>query len=111
VPSRTPRGIQLALRCRDGHAVSEAAEDAQLVASRRSLDGADRKREPDARIDREGEARRHDADDGPWPAVNPDDPSDDAFVGAEPSVPQCVADQNDIGPALRTIRLGEGPAP
>ena len=56
------------------------------------------------------ERRRHDADDGEGLIVHADDAADDSRVGAEPTLPEAVA-QDDDSPAVRRIFLDSEIAP
>ncbi len=96
----------------EGHLALDQAEDGGrralgigVVARLRGIFAVEG--DPDLLVDGEGEARRHDADDGGGFAVDADALADDIGRTAEIALPELVADERDLGGAGLVIGGGE----
>ena len=102
-------GVDLVLRLLDGDPGPQLADDgdeidAPIIARLGREGGIDR--EPELLVGREGEFRRHDADDGGRRSVDADGAAYDARISAEVGLPQRIAQEHGLVHA-RAVVLGQ----
>jgi hypothetical protein len=90
---------------------SEAAEEGvRRYAARSARRRVDTERRPRLVVEREGEALRHDADDGRLLRTEPNDPPDHGGVRREAALPHAEAEHDHGGRLALRVALNQKPS-